>query len=363
MERQHLPQSRHRAPRSTASALQSSGEPGVGAPASRPAPRALPRVPARPSGDEWVVLLAGGDGRRLLPHTTTTDGEPVPKQFCRFRDERTLLHASLDRARCLVPSERIVVLVREAHRRWWEGELAGLPAGNVIAQAEDRGTGVAMLQALVEIHCRDSDPLLVVMPSDADVDEEDVLLRALGAARRAARDFPSEVTLLGAEPTCIDPGYDLVVPATGRRHRPRRVAAFVDEPLLTVASRLTGAGALWNSLFFACRGWALYELFEEARPELGAAYLRSLARSGDGPAALQQAAAALPTVSFSRDVLRRSTGRLLLVRIPPCGWTEMGTTARLASWLARHRDAIFWRDHPALRPPAEGGLGGAALPA
>jgi len=363
MERQHLPQSRHHAPRDAALALQGSGAPETTAPGRRPAPRPRPHIAARPSGGEWVVLLAGGDGRRLLPHTTTSEGEPVPKQFCRFRDERTLLRASLDRARRLVPSERILVLVREDHRRWWEPELAGLPAGNVIPQAEDRGTGVALLQALVEIHCRDSDPLLVVMPSDADVDEEDVLLRALGSARRAARDFPSEVVLLGAEPTCIDPGYDLVVPATGRRHRPRRVVAFVDEPLLTVASRLTGAGALWNSLFFACRGWALYELFEEARPELGTAYLHSLARSGDGPAALQRAAAALPAVSFSRDVLRRGTGRLLLVRIPPCGWTEMGTAAPLGAWLARHRDAIFWRDHPALRPPADGGLGGAALPA
>ncbi len=46
----------------------------------------------------WVVVLAGGEGRRVQAYTTMRDGVAVPKQFCRFRDDRTLVAATIDRA-------------------------------------------------------------------------------------------------------------------------------------------------------------------------------------------------------------------------------------------------------------------------
>ena len=122
---------------------------------------------------------------------------------------------------------------------------------------------------------------------------------------------------------------------------------------------------MWNSLIFACHGWALYGLFEEALPDVTAAYLQSLERARSGEDVRGRAIAWTPAHDFGRDVLQRSTEHLRLVGVPPCGWTELGTPARLASWLDRHREAFFWREHrlPRLGDVSGPGDGGGLLPA
>ena len=73
------------------------------------------------TSEPWVIVLAGGEGRRLQEYTTTPDGKSVPKQFCHFRDQRTLLGATVDRAPELLHGKTSSVFHTNA------GVLQGLP--------------------------------------------------------------------------------------------------------------------------------------------------------------------------------------------------------------------------------------------
>jgi mannose-1-phosphate guanylyltransferase len=303
----------------------------------------------------WVIILAGGDGRRLEAITRGQDGTPAPKQFCSFRDDRSLLRATLDRALHLTDREHLIVVVNERHRPWWEVELADLPRENVLAQPENRGTAVAILHALAYIRRRDRLPLLLIMPSDHDVEDEDVLIRKARRALRTATNHEDELVLLGIVPTHIDVDFGLVVPVVGQLGSSRRVMTFVEKPTLSTAAQLMRRGAMWNSFIFACTGRALYALFEDAMPSLLAAYLTA----GEQPITDANTLAALfrdlPTRDFSRDLLQREARRLRLIAVPACGWTDLGTPARLAAWLDRHREAAFWHNSGLTRLPGASG--------
>jgi hypothetical protein len=40
-------------------------------------------------------------------------------------------------------------------------------------------------------------------------------------------------------------------------------------------------------------------------------------------------------MDLSRDVLQRSTAFLSVIRVPPCGWSDLGTPDRLHRFLER----------------------------
>ena len=322
--------------------------------ATRPAAQPSPRAP-RPDASPWVVVLAGGEGRRLQSFTTQRDGVIVPKQFCHFRDDRSLLGATIERALRIAPPERVIVVVVEAHREWWKPEVAHLPAVNALSQSSNRGTAVAILHALAHIRRHDLSPRIVVMPSDHDFEDEVVLIRSLVRAVRTVEGYPDELVLLGMPPAYLDSDYGMIVPGARAEGGCRPVRAFIEKPTLTRAAELTRAGALWNSFIFACTAAALYDAFEVALPSLTRAYREGLVQAAGDARAMAATFEALPECDFSRDVLQRTAGRLRMIEVPACGWADLGTPARLAAWLQRHREASFWREHAG---PGRRGLDG-----
>src|SRR5262245_52434137 len=136
------------------------------------------------AGNAWVVILAGGEGRRLRSLSAGPDRLNVPKQYCTFQGGRSLLGDTLARARGLTSSERIMVVVAEQHRTWWTEELSDLPAGNIVQQPLNRGTAVGLLLACVRLLGRDPEAVVTVLPADHHVEDEQTL-RA--ACERAAR--------------------------------------------------------------------------------------------------------------------------------------------------------------------------------
>jgi mannose-1-phosphate guanylyltransferase len=285
--------------------------------------------------ERWVILLAGGDGRRLLGHTVEGTRLDRPKQFCRIGDERSLLNRALERARRLTEPERIVPVVCARHRIWWGPELMDLPPDHVLEQPENRGNAVAVLHALVHILQHDPDPRVAVVPSDHAVEDEEVLVLAIRDALRHVGVRRGHVTLLGIMPEEPDEGYGWIVP--GREASAfRSVRAFIEKPSRVTAAALMRHGALWNSFVFAATGTALVNLFRRTQPELLDSYLENLLDRGWGPGAWSAFYEELEPLDFSRDLLEHAPEWLDVRPVEPCGWSDLGTPRRVDQWLGRH---------------------------
>src|SRR5262245_54650103 len=147
----------------------------------------------------WALVLAAGDGTRLR-ELTTRDGHATPKQFCSLRGGGSLLSGALARAARCVPRKRILVVVAEEHRRFWEPELADLPADDVVVQPKNRGTAAGILLPLLTVLERDPEARLAILPSDHFVAREHVIAESLRLALASLEEGSGGMTLLGITP-------------------------------------------------------------------------------------------------------------------------------------------------------------------
>jgi mannose-1-phosphate guanylyltransferase len=258
----------------------------------------------------------------------------VPKQYCSLDGGPTLLELALSRAERLVPYERIVCVVAAAHRRWWMRDLVPLPETNVIVQPCNRGTSVGLLLPLLEILRRDPRATVVILPSDHFVADEAVLETAARGALTDLRDHPDAVILLGVEPGVFDADYGWIVPGRPLAEGLSQVARFVEKPDPAEAHRLIDLGGLWNSLVVVARARRLLALYEELNPAL--LWWIRLAQADEYAApswSLEAVYPLIPPSDLSRDILEKASDALLVERVPPCGWNDVGTPARLARCL------------------------------
>ena len=71
------------------------------------------------SEHRWGVILAGGDGKRLLSLTRRIAGDDRPKQFCTIMGHDTLLGQTRSRTWKSVAPERTCVVVTKSHERFY----------------------------------------------------------------------------------------------------------------------------------------------------------------------------------------------------------------------------------------------------
>jgi mannose-1-phosphate guanylyltransferase len=288
----------------------------------------------------WAVVLAGGDGDRVSAITRDAEGGAVPKQFWCRDGHAPMVRWALARARRIAPARQVLVVVKEAHRRHCQRHLADVPRESILVQPENRGTAAGVLRALVEIESRVSTAApVVLLPSDHYVAEERVLHDALVVAVRAACEGDPPVVLLGISPSTPEHGYGWILPdAPGVVSRVRR---FVEKPPVPHVTGMIRDGALINSFILVSRVHVLLALIERVYPDILHAFQRLAHDPADGPAA-RRLYEGLPFMDLSRDVLQRASRFLSVIRVPPCGWSDLGTPERLRQYLggAPH-DASF----------------------
>jgi mannose-1-phosphate guanylyltransferase len=233
----------------------------------------------------------------------------------------------VQRAAAVAPKERICTVVAAQHRRWWTGMLGQLPDLNVIVQPHSRGTAHGILYPLLKIAARDPDAIVVLLPADHYIRNENIMAESLRRAAALADAQRGAIYLLGAEPDEPDTELGYIVPASRSREAPARVLRFTEKPTALRAQALLGQGALWNVFIVAGSARALLGMYGGS---FAATMMSMRALEGSALADMYEQ---LRSLDFSRDVLQGSEALLQVLPVPNCGWTDLGTPARVAQTL------------------------------
>jgi len=216
----------------------------------------------------WTLVLAGGDGTRLAPITRRSDGEVVPKQFCRLTGRRSLLEQTLDRADRLSGRSRTVTVVTAKHAHWWRDQLKGRALNRIVVQEQNRGTAAGVLLPIAHIAKHDPNARIIILPSDHHFADEDSFVGSIRKGIEASQGDPEHVLLLGIVPDTPESDYGWIVPAGPCQDGPAPVARFVEKPSRPEALQLMAEGGLWSPFVLMGKASTLRDLFALSAPRL-----------------------------------------------------------------------------------------------
>jgi mannose-1-phosphate guanylyltransferase len=288
----------------------------------------------RQVAESWAVVLAGGDGSRLSTITKNPEGLIVPKQYCSLGRSTCLLQDALMRARSVSLPSHVCAVVAAQHQRWWNSAVLELDESNIFVQPCNKGTGRGILLALLTLEMRNPAATIALLPADHYFRDEGTVSRALRVAGNLACANPGSTYLMGAQPASADPELGYILPAARVLDTPTRIAGFKEKPNPDHAEELVALGALWNLFILVGSISGLLALFSEdhadAVLQMREALKEQAAGHRDAVARLYEK---IQPIDFSRDVLETQADRLQVIRVPRCGWTDLGTPTRVEATL------------------------------
>ena len=278
------------------------------------------------------VLLSGGSGTRLWPLSR----EAYPKQFLPLAGDDTMVQATWRRVAPLATTAPIVV-ANEEHRFLVAEQLRQIdaPVPAILLEPVGRNTAPAIAAAALQAMVEGQDPLLLVLPSDHVVRNEEGFRTAVRDASAAAE--AGALVTFGIVPDAPETGFGYIQADAGDGLR--RVLRFVEKPDAgTAQSYLDAGGYYWNSGMFLFRASRYLEELRKFRPDILDAVSLAFAsaqRDGDFIRLDKEAFAASPADSIDYAVMEKTADAMVLP--VDIGWNDVGSWSAL--WDVAERDA------------------------
>jgi mannose-1-phosphate guanylyltransferase len=275
------------------------------------------------STDILAIVLAGGQGSRFWPLSRGR----LPKQFLSISDNgESLIQATCRRVEPLVGEANICVV---ANQTLQPRILEHVPHARMIIEPEARNTaaciGLSAVWSLVATPGHD--PVMVVLPADHAVTDEDLLRRALAEGVQQARENDVLVTI-GIPPTHPNTGYGYIKRGQSLSGRTYQVDRFYEKPNLERAERyLEEGGYSWNSGMFIWRASVVLEAFKAYLPAMysGLVAIRAELEKGQQiTPRIEELFSHFESISIDFGVLEHAKN-CLVIDAEEFGWNDVGS--------------------------------------
>jgi mannose-1-phosphate guanylyltransferase len=219
----------------------------------------------------YAVIMAGGVGSRFWPRSR----EKSPKQLLEIIGKGTMIQNTVKRVSDLIDPKNILVVTNRVQKSIVAKQLPNIPVENIIIEPIGRNTAPCIGLAALFTRRMDPESVMVVLPSDHIMQDEEEFRRVLRLAIWVAYESGKLITV-GIHPTRPETGYGYIqVVDENDGSNPYfdrgvyKVKTFAEKPNLTTAKQFLKSGDFfWNSGMFIWRTDAILREIELLLPEL-----------------------------------------------------------------------------------------------
>lgn len=217
------------------------------------------------------VILCGGVGSRLWPLSRKS----LPKQFAPIIGDQSLFHQAVSRTNS-DDFAKPIIITSEDHRFLAQKQLRELGIdGSIILEPNGKNTAPAVFAAALHASRDQADALVLVMPSDHHIPDNDAFSQMVATGTIAAQD--GAIVTFGVTPDRPETGYGYIETDMVGENPCRPVAAFHEKPDLAKAEAMLMAGNyLWNAGIFLFRADVMLALAAQFQPAMLASVHTSL---------------------------------------------------------------------------------------
>ena len=282
------------------------------------------------------VILSGGAGTRLWPVSRETFPKqllPITADFSMLQQTAMRLSGAAFRPALVVGSEDQRFFIKR------QLDQCGAAVDAIVLEPARRNTAAAAALAAEWVSARGEDEILLLMPSDHVISEDEAFRAAIQKGISQADN--GAIVLFGAAPAAANTQYGYI--EIDREHEPAdgvfAISRFTEKPDAATAADYVESGRfLWNSGIFLLRASTLIEEMHRFLPQSLEAIKRGIANATvDGIFVRPDAEAFKEAESISIDHgLMEKTSRGVVVPMA-VNWSDVGSWS--AVWELGAKDA------------------------
>lgn len=280
------------------------------------------------------VILSGGSGTRLWP---LSRGQ-YPKQFLPLVTGNTMLQETMLRLDGVSGLQPVIGVCNEDHRFMLAEQLREIGVQPAAIILEPVGKNTAPAVAMAALTAKSPDDVLLILPADHVIADQEAFHRAVDRARKIAEQ--GYLVTFGIVAIAPETGYGYIKSGGKIDDAAYSVAAFVEKPDLETAQKYLESGEyFWNSGMFAFKAGVFLQELERFNPQMLSVCRQALAAAKidyDFVRLDKAIFATCPADSIDYAVMEK-TDKAVVIPLD-AGWNDVGSWSAL--WDVLGKDAL-----------------------